>query len=244
GSCTGTCQLEVGASCEGTCRGECDGECSVVNASGQCEGQCMGMCEGSCELAAGGSCEGSCEGSCTYTPPEGMCEASATAKCRAMADASVQCEGRCEGTVEPPQVSAECQATVDAKAKASVECTPPSLQVNYQFAAGLDAQGRAEFKAWMQNFRNRLSALIAASTKAGIVLEAGQGLIAAGGTAVTNAAAEIQASGDIVASYRAGSCAIPELRNVGTALQGAVQGLQFSVDAFVQIGGAVDLNQR
>lgn len=240
GSCEGSCYVEGGATCEGTCRGECDGECTVLDNSGQCAGQCMGTCEGTCELSVAAMCEGSCEGTCTATPPSGMCEAGATAKCQGSAEASVACEGKCEGKATPPNVKAECDATVEAKASASIECTPPSVQIDYQFAAGLDAEGQAQFKAWLTGFRKNLGIMIAANAKAGYVLEAGNNMIAAAGNVVASAASEIEASGDLKASIGAG-CALDQLGSVGTALRGATDSLTFSVDAFTQVGGAVGL---
>lgn len=248
GTCTGSCQLEVAASCSGTCNGSCEGSCSVCSGGAcddqggtvaNCAGQCMGMCTGECKLEAGGSCGGSCEGSCEYTPPSGGCTGSATAKCDVSAMGDVKCEGKCEGSVEPPEVSAECEASVEAKAKAEIECTPPSLQINYQFAAGLDASAQAEFKAFIQGFRVRYAAMLAATAKAEFVLEAGADLVAAAGGAVEGAISAA-ASGDADLSVAIGlGCALDELGNVGTALSGATSKVEGSISAIASVSGSV-----
>ena len=90
------------------------------------------------DLSAGGTCTGRCEGQCEYQAPEGGCEASASAKCEAAADASIECDAGCEGSAEPPSVSAECEATVEAKADASLECLIRTKGRNVIAIHGLD----------------------------------------------------------------------------------------------------------
>lgn len=228
GSCSGTCQLESAGRCEGTCRGECMG------------GDCENACRGECELDVAAQCEGSCEGTCTVRNPEGGCEANASAKCEAHAGASVECDAQCEGSAEPPQVKAECEAAVEAKANASVQCTPPSLQIKFQWSAEFegDAQAQAQFRAWLEGFKAHYSALIAAAAKAELVLESGELMVDAAGTVVTDAAGELQANGDIKASAGA-LCALGELEAVGDALGTAVADMQFSVEAFAEISASV-----
>jgi hypothetical protein len=248
GSCTGSCQLEVAAECGGSCNGECEGECSACaggacdNQGGvvaNCAGSCGGMCRGECKLEAGGSCGGRCEGSCEYTPPSGMCEANATAKCDVSAMADAKCEGKCEGSVEPPMVKAECSAQVEAKAKAEIVCTPPSLSVEFQFAAGLDADAQAEFKAWLEGFKARFAGMLAARAKLDFVAEAAVDLIAAGEGAV-RASFDTALSGDLDLKASIGiGCALGELEAVGTVLGEAQAELTASATAFVEIGGAV-----
>jgi len=249
GSCSGDCQLEVAAGCEGTCSGRCDGECSACT-GGNCEtdgmgvvtncaGSCSADCQGTCKLEAGGSCGGRCEGSCTYDPGGASCEANATAKCDVSAMADAKCEGKCEGKVEPPSVSAECEASVEAKANASVECTPPSLSVEFQFEAGVSADAQAEFKIWLEGFKGRFAALLAANAKLEFVGDAAAGLVAAAGGAVRGAV-DASLSGDVDLKTKIGlGCALTELEAVGTALseaQGAVTG---SISATAMISGAV-----
>ena len=239
GSCQGDCQLDVAASCEGTCNGTCTGTCSVTNAQGDCAGACDGMCQGTCELEAGGSCSGSCEGSCTYDPGGASCEAGATASCDVSAMADAKCEGKCEGSVEPPEVSAECQASVEAKANASVECTPPSLSVSFQFAAGLDAEAQAEFKIWLEGFKARFSNMLAASAKLEFVLDAAGGLVVAADGAVRGVFNEI-GSGDLNLKASIGiGCALDELEAVGSALASAQGELTASISATASVSGAV-----
>ncbi len=250
GSCQGDCQLEVAAACEGTCSGRCEGECSAC-AGGNCEtdgmgvvtncaGSCSAGCEGTCKLEAGGSCGGRCEGSCTYNPGNASCEAGATAKCDVSAMAEASCQGKCEGTVEPPEVSAECQASVEAKASASVECTPPSLSVQYQFAAGLDADAQAEFKIWLEGFKGRFAGMLAASAKLEIVGEAAANLVASAGGAVEGALSEIQVEGGLSLKASIGiGCALDQLDAVGTALSEASGEIESSISATAMVSGAV-----
>jgi hypothetical protein len=240
GTCTGACTLDVAATCEGECRGECTGTCSVTDANGNCRGKCEGgTCKGTCELAAGGSCDGQCEGSCEYTPPSGSCDATAEAKCTASANASVKCKGGCDGKVEPPQVKAECQATVEAKADASVECTPPSIEVTWQWSAAVqgDAAAQADFRAWIGNFKLQYSAMFAAVAKAELLADTAVSLVGAAEGAVTGAA-NVAAEGDLKAAIGAG-CALVELPNVGTAIQASADGLTANISAVAEITAAV-----
>lgn len=215
GACEGSCQLDAGASCEGTCKGGCDGDCSVENADGSCNGTCDGECTGSCELTAGASCEGECKGECTYTPPDAQCEAGASASCKAdvEAEASVQCEGKCEGEVTPPSASAECEASAKAEAEVSAECTPPSLAVSFEFSGEVagDASAEAEFLAWLEGFKGRFAALLAATAKADIVFEACADLGAAATGAVEGSvSAATKGDLDIKTSIGLG-CALEQL---------------------------------
>ena len=254
GSCKGSCQLEVAAECSGSCSGECDGECSVC-AGGECEtengvvtncaGSCSGMCKGTCELAAGGSCEGRCEGSCEYTPPEAKCEGGAQAKCDFSGKAEAKCEGKCEGSVTPPSAKAECEASVNAKAKAEIQCTPPSLNVEFQFAAGLNADAQAEFKVWLEGFKVRYAALLAAGKKLEFVGQAAVDLSAAAQGAVKasiDAGVSAAADGD-VQIITGLNCALQELRNVGTILNTANAQVQASTSAILEVSGSVGGNE-
>jgi len=249
GSCSGDCQLDVAAGCEGSCSGRCDGQCSACT-GGNCEtdgmgvvtnctGSCSGGCEGTCKLEAAGSCSGRCEGSCTYDPGGASCEAGATAKCDVSGMAEASCQGKCEGKVEPPEVSAECQASVEAKANASVECTPPSLSVEFAFAAGLDADAQADFKIWLEGFKGRFAGLLAASAKLEFVGDAAAGLVVAAGGAVTGAANAIL-SGDANLKVTIGiGCALDQLKVVNTALAEASGAITGSISATASITGAV-----
>jgi hypothetical protein len=249
GSCSGACQLELAAACEGTCQGTCNGECSACTGGvcqmdgmgnvSNCMGSCSADCQGTCQLEAGGSCSGRCEGECTYNPGMAMCEAGATAKCDVSAMADAQCEGQCEGEVQPPEVSAECQASVAAKANASVECTPPSLSVEFQFLDDVDADGRAAFRAWLEGFKGRFAGLLAARAKLVIVGQTAGGLIAAAGGAVDGALTVI-ANGDLTPKEAIGiACALAELDAVGTALGDAQAAASGSVEAIGSVAVAV-----
>ncbi|MEE9384422.1 MAG: hypothetical protein V3V08_13545 [Nannocystaceae bacterium] len=256
GTCTGSCQLEAAASCSGTCNGTCNGTCTACAGGGcdedggdvtNCAGSCEGTCQGECKLEAGGSCEGRCEGSCEYTPGEAGCEGSATAKCDASAQADVKCEGSCEGEVKPPKVSAECEASVEAKASADLSCTPPALTVEFQFKADFDADAKAEFKAWLEGFKARFSAMLALNAKlVGPNASADGGLkasIAGLGAAAEGAvkgAVDAQLDGDLSLKGTVGlGCALKQLKEVGNALGSASSTLGTSVSAFAEVSGSV-----
>ncbi len=234
GTCTGDCSLETSAMCTGVCRGTCNGTCSVQDAAGNCKGECSGTCQGTCELKAGGTCSGKCEGTCEYTPPSGSCEATAEARCEASASANIKCKGGCEGKATPPSVKAECKAAVEAKAEASIECTPPELDIKYQFAAGVDAEAQAEFIAFLGNFKVQYAGMIAAIAKADVVLKAGENLKAAATGAVKGGAEALAAEADLKLSIGAG-CAVAELPNVATAIEGSASKLSANVQAAGEI---------
>ena len=240
GTCTGECQIEAGATCEGTCKGECEGECSVKDGSGRCAGECKGTCKGTCELKAGGKCEGKCEGSCEWTPPSGQCEGGVEAKCTASADANIQCKGGCDGKVTPPSVSAECKATVEAKAQANAQCTPPELDVAFQWNASVagDVNAQAEFKAWLQGFKANFAGLVAASAKANLLLEAGANLGTSGKAAVEGFVDSLKSSANLKASVGA-VCALKELEHVPGLLTSATGQIQGSLSAIAEISSVV-----
>ncbi|WAS92871.1 hypothetical protein [Nannocystis punicea] len=230
GSCTGGCDLTAAAACDGTCRGQCNGM--------DFEGRCDGMCQGQCELSAGGSCNGSCTGTCEYDPGELDCQAGAEVRCSATADAKVECKGGCDGKATPPEVSAECEATVEAKAEASVQCYPPSLDVQFRFAAGIDANGQVEFKAFISNFKLRYAALLAAVKRAQGLIDVTAKLGGAGVAAVNGAAGELKASGDLKASIGA-ACAIKLLPQAGNLITESAGKLKTQLDAAVSVTGSL-----
>ncbi len=241
GECSGSCALDftAAAQCDGTCRGSCEGAGGTMTGF---EGKCDGMCQGECavEVSGGASCEGKCEGECTYTPPSAMCEGGAEAHCDAMAGGSVECSGGCEGKAEPPMVSAECEASVKAKADASIECTPPSLKIAFNFNADLegDLDAQAEFRAWLEGFRGHFGALLALRAKGEIVVDAAANLAASAGGAVTGAVEELSASADLSASIGA-ACALEQLPVAAQALGSASGELTANVSATVEVLGAV-----
>ena len=234
GECKGSCQLDAAASCSGTCKGECSGTCSAKDAMGNCAGSCDGMCTGTCELAASAECKGSCKGECTYTPPKGECEAGAQVKCEASAKGSVMCNGKCEGEVTPPKASAECEASAKADASIQVECTPPSIDLAYQFDAKLDAKAQAtaqaNFEAFLVSFKGSFSAIVAQTAQADVVLKAGADMGEKGVAAVKGAADGLKASADLKAGIGIG-CALGELDVVASTIKDSSAGLTKSVSA-------------
>lgn len=241
GTCSGSCAVEftAAAACDGTCRGSCSAGGSTMDGfDGRCAGECMGECV--VEASAGIDCQGRCEGSCEYTPPSGQCEADAQASCSASAGATVDCSGSCEGSVEPPMVSAECQATVDAKANASIECSPPSLDISFEFAAALDGDlaAQAEFRAWLEGFRVRFAAIVALRAEAEVIAALSVDVGTAGVTAVTDAAGELSADANVAAAFGA-VCALEEITTVGEAMASSSQGLLVEAQASVEVIAAV-----
>ncbi|MCA9656737.1 MAG: hypothetical protein KC486_00195 [Myxococcales bacterium] len=242
GSCTGTCELMGAATCDGTCRGTCTGECTVLDSQGNCAGACDGNCQGECELSAGGMCNGKCQGECEYTPPGGMCDANVKARCEAMVEANVECKGGCEGEATPPMVKAECEATVEAKAKASVECTPPSVEITWQWSATIDGdlQAQANFRAWVNSFRGQLAGLLAATAKAKILADLAVNLAGAAEGAVQGSIEDLSVEADLKTSIGAG-CALLQLPDAVNLINAAGGQLTASVTAsgevFAAIGG-------
>ena len=197
GTCQGSCEGKVGASadCKGTCRGECDGTCSAMADVGggkaECAGSCMGTCKGTCEvqLMAEAMCSGTCRGECKVTAPMGGCSGAAHAECKAKANGpSVKCSGKCVGKVEPPSAEVHCKASAKAQAQLNVQCTPPRLALDYHFKSSVSAEAQAAFQADLDTLVNvRLPALLQASARADFVQDAGEGLGAAGKTALQTA---------------------------------------------------------
>ncbi|MDC0723289.1 hypothetical protein [Nannocystis bainbridge] len=239
GTCSGTCKLEGDLQCNGTCNGGCEGDCTVRGADGQCAGECVGSCTGSCELKAGAACDGECQGSCEYEAPDGGCEAGAEVRCQAAADASASCDGSCDGEVVPPKAKAECEASVEAEAKLQAQCTPPALEILWQWEAGFDDElEQAQFKAWVEGFRVRYAGLLAASARAKLVLEAGAGL----GDAAVGLVSSVQAdfAGDLSLRASVGIvCAVAELESLGSLLQSGTGALSGSVSAVGEISAAL-----
>ena len=240
GTCTGSCELSGSLQCNGTCNGTCEGTCSVTGADGQCAGECMGQCKGSCELKAGAACEGSCQGSCEYQAPEGGCEADAEVRCQAAADASASCNGSCDGEVVPPKAKAECEASVEAEAKLRAECTPPSLEIRWQWSAEFagDVAAQAQFKAWVEGFRGRYAGLLAATARGKLVLDAGAGLGEAAGSLVGSIQSDFGAEGGIRASVGI-KCAVEQLGAVATVIADGTGALGGSLQASAEITAAI-----
>ncbi|MCA9582121.1 MAG: hypothetical protein KC416_10040 [Myxococcales bacterium] len=240
GACEGSCELEAAAKCEGTCRGECDGTCSATDANGKCAGSCSGDCDGTCELKAKASCMGTCHGKCFVDPPMGMASCDAKAKCSG--SCSGQCTGSCKGEFEPPSASASCEASADCKAQAKaqaeakVECTPPTLDIDFAFKASVDASAQAAFLAKLDVLKvrgrailqgaARLEALVTGKVNGEVVFETSP---LANVTAELEAVVDAGVSGDIDIAPGRIACVIPAfeasistLATVGKDAQGTI----------------------
>jgi hypothetical protein len=166
-TCKGACEMSASpGACEGTCNGGCAGECSLQDNEGNCKGQCSGDCSGTCEPPSGGmSCAGECHGQCAA-----QVTAECEGKCEGWCDA--ECSGGCQGNAIPPSCAAagDCEATIDcqvaaaAEASASLECTPPSLEIDFDFNASVEASAQAEFLAKMKTFRVKMVAMVQGMT--------------------------------------------------------------------------------
>jgi hypothetical protein len=156
-----------------------------------------------------------------------------------MAGASVECSGGCEGKAEPPMVSAECEASVEAKASASVECSPPSLDIAFEFNASLefDLAAQAEFRAWLEGFRAHFSAILALRAKAEGVASAAANLGAAATGAVQGAVDDLTADVNVAASFGA-VCALDELPVAGDAILEASTALGTEITASAEVVAA------
>lgn len=239
GTCTGTCQLAGDFKCEGICNGECTSGCSVVGADGQCAGECTGQCMGSCELRAGATCDGKCEGTCEYTAPDGQCEAGAEVRCQAAAEASAQCQGSCDGEVVPPKAKAECEASVEAEAKLRAECTPPTLEIRWQWKASFsDPTAQAQFKAWVEGFRGRYAALLAATARAELVIDAGAGIVASASGLLETLPSTLDGQGDLRATLGL-TCALSELEAVTKVIGDGSAALSASVSDAAEVSAAI-----
>lgn len=245
--CEGSCALEAAASCDGTCRGSCDGNCSLENTEGQCEGRCDGMCEGTCELAAMAQCNGTCHGTChaSVTPPECMAEPiTCTAECMGM------CEGGCAGDFTPPsasadcEASAECEAQASAQAEANIECTPPSLDFGFEFAAGVSADAQAQFLGRLDLLRVHLAGALQAAAQARALFNGEvDGEVVFMPSPVARLTGEIEGfvSGGVdgfaelnIPAGRIG-CVIPAFTEAVTALGDVGNDLQFTASASVEL---------
>jgi hypothetical protein len=204
GKCTGSCEgsANLAVSCNGKCDGTCEGTCmGGTSTGGACDGTCNGKCRGSCAVDGGAmaSCEGTCSGTCDvdfeapkcsgkFTPPMGMCEASAS------------CEGSC-----------------DASATAKAECTPPAVDVEVSTAGFdreiaalqkwlptifLNIQGRletlqGELSAITDVAANFQSDLSGSATAVFCIVPASDALVTAGANITATAAAGVSITGAI-----------------------------------------------
>jgi hypothetical protein len=227
GSCEGSCEIEGGASCEGTCHGQCMGTCSATNANGECAGQCDGTCRGTCEISGSAECQGTCHGTCYVD--QGSAQCSGEVECSG--SCSAECSGSCEGSFEPPSASANCEATAEcqaqakAQAEASLECTPPSLAIDFEMQANLDASARAEFIARIKELRVRAVAILQGTAKLKALVDGEiDGEVVFNPSPLANLTAEVQGlvsagiSGDIRIPAGRVACVIPAFEEAGKAL--------------------------
>jgi modification target Cys-rich repeat protein len=226
GTCEGSCELEASATCEGTCRGTCTGECSAyassdTGADAECAGECKGECQGTCELKAGASCSGTCTGKCTAPSAEGEC--TGEVKCEGSCEG--ECSGGCEGTAKAPSCEgqascdarADCEASASAQASASVECTPPSIAVNFAFDG--DASAKASFTAKMAALQANAGVMLGSTARL-------ESLFTGDGCAAASISASLQ---DVISAGVEGSlfvdvpsgklpCVLPALEESATIL--------------------------
>ncbi len=244
GVCKGGCAVSVTGACEGKCSGGCDADCSayVDDGSGgyDCNGTCSGNCSGTCEVEAEAECSGECHGSCELQGPEAEASCTGDLGCKGSCEGS--CSGSCEGEISAPScegqascdadVSAKCEAQASAQASASLECTPPKLELDYNFNASLDAEGQVAFLAKMEEFKVKMIGIIKGMFELRTLVEGNAELdieppvvtigaeIIAFGDALAAGDIEVEAVGLIL-------CAIPAFEEAGTILgkvKGDVQG--------------------
>jgi hypothetical protein len=181
GSCSGSCEMDGTAACTGTCHGtcsgKCDGSCSATDATGKCTGTCDGKCDaqckGSCELSGSAKCTGKCTGTCATDSGGAKC--AADAECHG--SCSGKCSGGCTGQATPPSASAKCDASADCQASASaqgsasLDCTPPSLKIDFSVNAGVSADAQATFIAHMGEVKARGAAIIQGASKLKLLVQ-------------------------------------------------------------------------
>ncbi len=238
--CKGDCTLEAAAECTGTCNGTCSGTCSVKNADGSCAGKCEGTCKGTCKLDVAAKCTGTCSGECVAEAQGGSCTGGAKVQCTVeppKGSASVECKGSCSGSVEPPEVSADCKASVKADAQLKAECTPPSIDVAFEFDAAADATLQAEFKGtFLPQFKSQLAAIVTAAAKADVVAKAGLGIIGSI-EGVTAGFQDLAAEGNLKASI-GGPCAVLAIVKVAPLITKKSGELKASVSGSVDLVAA------
>ena len=250
GECEGACELSGSAMCEGVCNGTCDGECSATNAEGDCAGTCTGMCTGTCELTAKAECTGTCHGTCYVE--QGSAQCTAEAECSGSCDA--ECSGSCEGTFEPPSASAECSASADcnaqasAQASASMTCTPPQLDINYGFKAGIDAAAQAEFIGKLAELRVRGVAILQGTAQLGALING-----KVNGEVVfevspmkqilteLNAVIDVGISGDLDIPKGRILCVIPAMEEAANIMGAAASEFAGTIEAQAKFGAVFNL---
>jgi hypothetical protein len=242
GQCEGACSLETAGACNGTCRGECTGNCSVKNTDGTCAGTCDGQCEGSCELSVAAECSGTCKGKCLVN--QGSAQCTAGASCHG--ECTGKCSGGCEGNFEPPSVSADCDASADCKASARAEanatldCTPPQLKLDYEFAGLLDGNigAQAEFSARLTELRTRGIAIVQGAAQYEALLTGkveGNTVFATSPLADLTASVQGLANANAIARFDIPTgklaCVVPAFSTAGSMLGGMASGMTATISA-------------
>jgi hypothetical protein len=224
---------KLSGKCSGKCTGKCEGSANVaVTCKGVCEGTCEGKCAGNCsKTAGGGDCRGACDGSC-----DGECRGSCTLDASASGSCEADCTGecsvdfiapKCKAELTPPsadcQGSANCDGACKASASARVECTEPSIEVQFTGASS------AEINLAVASLKLNLPKII-------VNFEGKGKYLVQNATALGDATADLVANADKL-SARAGLCAIP----AGQALRTAGENLGASFQASGKVLTAVGM---
>lgn len=251
--CSGSCEAEASASvkCEGKCMASCEGACTAqggVECAGKCEGTCKGAAEGGTGtgIKADGTCDGTCEGTCEVTAPgvtcEGTCKGECTGSCQAEGSVKAKCDGKCTGDISAPKceggelkldcsASAECSGSCNGSAQAKAECTPPSLAIKFQAAAGvtLNAEAEAQLAVAIESIKVNLPKLL-------VVLQArGQAFVDLGAELAGEADVTAELAGD--AGVKGIACG---LAVVGVAVEGAAN-FKSAFEASGKVAGALKI---
>ena len=160
----------------------------------------------------------------------------------------MSCSGKCEGDFEPPMAMAQCDAsaTCNAQAKADasveVECSEPSIDVDYTLRAGLDAGVAAQMELGVRQLDVRLPRILARLQQARLLVDASAQLGASAGSA---AEGTIRAfgSGELgaVAALRVAECAPAQFDAVPGLIATSTTKLKASVDAAAKVNAAFGL---
>jgi hypothetical protein len=195
---------------------------------------CEGTCNGTCEYEPGeAQCEGTCKGSCEVeVEAEAKCEGGKAPRCEAKCSGG--CDASCEGTVKPPkceasascEASADCEASASAQASADLTCSPPSLEVDFSFKAGLDASAKASFVARMEVFKAKMASIAQGMVKMKALVSGDADLnidppaVAIGAQLTTVLAALRDGDLDIDVPLFRINCALAAFADAGTMLKG------------------------
>jgi hypothetical protein len=156
-SCSGSCSATCTGSCTGNCYGSCSGTCSYIDGSGNCAGTCSGTCTGRCDATCTGGCTGSCRAEVS-----GGC----TGECHGSCSETWVEPPRCEVFARPAEVSADCHASCDAEVRADIDCTRPSLEIDYGWIGG-DADAQARLRALVAVLRTEYPTILRAGFATG-----------------------------------------------------------------------------